>query len=111
MKISVKEILVIQRKIREEQEKLNAVKTEIVECMGLDLVDSASYENIMAHLDEKVERLHKTYDAVCKYHRIYCSVPVTGPMARKKKSDPETLSDDDKALIREAYEASFPDFG
>lgn len=111
MGIGIKEIAAIQKMIYGEREKISAARMEIVECMNLQLVDETSYKNIMGRLDGKIDRLHEMYEAVCKYQRIYCSVPVTGPMARKKKSAPETLKDEEKALIHEAYEAAFPEFG
>lgn len=108
MALSVKNVMKIEGWIHGEQEKVNEMRREVVECARLNIIDHQSYEGMMAHLEKKFDYFTKMYKAVEKYNMIYNYVPVTGVMSRQKPQAPKTLTDDEKKLITEAFKATEP---
>lgn len=108
MKLTIEDSARMRNALQEEQEKINAARSEIVECKSLEIIDYTTYKHIMDHLDEKFEHLRAMYDVVEKHDRIYNYVPVTGPMARKTPRESEALIEEEKNLLRAAYEIAFP---
>lgn len=101
-------------RIREEihdrdQRTVNAMG-DLQRYKSLDLIDYGSYRKILDHLTEQKAHFVAMHDALETYYRINLYVPVSGPMARKGPKKEETLSEDEIALIREAYEMTYPDF-